>query len=103
MIHDWRSDDDRAEVTEAVAAGLGLKGSLILKRDRHTREMVLNFDDSMSVTLVFDQGFGCWSGPKDLPLRFDFDADPRNQAAKLIALDAMVQGPNEPSYIVAHR
>jgi hypothetical protein len=101
--HDWRSDDDRTEVTEAVAAGLGLKGSLTLKRDRHAREMVLTFDDSTSVTLVFDQGFGCWSGPKGIPLRFDFDADSQDQAAKLIALNAMVHGPEDPSYIVAHR
>lgn len=103
VSHDWRSDDDRAEVTEAVAAGLGLRGSLTLKRDRHAREMVLTFDNSRSVTLVFDQGFGCWSGPKGIPLRFDFDADPKNQAAKLIALNAVVQGPGDPSYIVAHR
>lgn len=103
VSHDWRSDDDRAEVTEAVAARLGLKGSLILKRDRHAREMVLTFDDSTSATLVFDQGFGCWSGPKGIPLRFDFDADPQDQATKLIALNAVVQGPSDPSYIVAHR
>jgi ATP-dependent helicase YprA (DUF1998 family) len=103
VSHDWRSDDDRAEVTEDVAAGLGLKGSLTLKRDRHAREMVLTFDDSTSVTLVFDQGFGCWSGPKGILLRFDFDADSQDQAAKLIALNAMVHGPDDPSYIVAHR
>jgi hypothetical protein len=103
VSHDWRSDDDRAEVTEAVAAGLGLRGLLTLKRDRHAREMVLTFDDSTSVTLVFDQGFGCWSGPKGIPLRFDFDAAPQNQAAKLMALNAAVQGPSDPSYIVAHR
>lgn len=103
VSHDWRSDGDRAKVTEAVAAGLGLKGSLILKRDRHAREMVLTFDDSTSVTLVFDQGFGCWSGPKGIPLRFDFGAGPQNQAAKLLALNAVIQGPGDPSYIVAHR
>lgn len=103
VSHDWRSDDDRAEATEALAAKLGLKGSLTLKRDRHAREMVLTFDDSTSVTLVFDQGFGSWSGPKGVPLRFDFDADAQDQAGKLLALNAMVQGPDDPSYIVAHR
>jgi len=103
VSHDWRSDDDRVEVTEVVAGKLGLKGSLILKRDRHAREMVLTFDDSTSVTLVFDQGFGCWSGPKGIPLRFNFDADPQDQATKLIALNAMVHGPDDPSYIVVHR
>jgi hypothetical protein len=103
LSHDWRSDDDRAEATEALAAKLGLKGSLTLKRDRHAREMVLTFDDSTSVTLVFDQGFGSWSGPKGVPLRFDFDADAQDQAGKLLALNAMVQGPDDPSYIVAHR
>ena len=103
VSHDWRSDDDRAEVTKAVAARLGLKGSLTLKRERHAREMVLTFDDSTSVTLVFDQGFGCWSGPKGIPLRFDFNAHSQDQAAKLIALNAMLQGPVDPSYIVAHR
>jgi hypothetical protein len=65
--------------------------------------MVLTFDDSTSVTLVLDQGFGCWSGPKGIPLRFDFDADPQDQAAKLMALNAVVQGPSDPSYIVAYR
>jgi hypothetical protein len=103
VSHDWRSDDDRTEATEAIAARLGLKGSLTLKRDRHARVMVLTFDDSASVTLVFDQGFGSWSGPKGIPLRFDFDADAQDQAAKLMALNAMVQGPDDPSYIVAHR
>lgn len=103
VSHDWRSDDDRAEATEALAARLSLKGSLTLKRDRHAREMVLTFDDSTSVTLVFDQGFGSWSGPKGVPLRFDFDADAQDQAGKLLALNAMVQGPDDPSYIVAHR
>lgn len=103
VSHDWRSDDDRAEVTEAVAGKLGLKGSLTLKRDRHAREMVLTFDDLSSVTLVFDQGFGCWSGPKGIPLRFDFNANPQDQAMRLMALNALVQGPSDPSYIVAHR
>jgi hypothetical protein len=103
VSHDWRSDDDRAKATEAIAAKLGLKGTLTLKRDRHAREMVLTFDDSTSVTLVFDQGFGSWSGPKGVPLRFDFDANTQDQAAKLMALNAMVQGPDDPSYIVAHR
>ncbi|MBX9745672.1 MAG: hypothetical protein K2X34_02140 [Hyphomonadaceae bacterium] len=65
--------------------------------------MVLTFKNSTSVTLVFDQGFGCWSGPKGIPLRFDFDADSQDQAAKLIALNAMVHGPDDPSHIVAHR
>jgi DEAD/DEAH box helicase domain-containing protein len=101
--HDWRSDDDRTEATEAMAAKLGMKGALTLKRDRHAREMILTFDDSSSVTLVFDQGFGSWSGPKGIPLRFDFDAHAQDQASKLMALNAMVQGPDDPSYIVAHR
>lgn len=103
VSHDWRSDGDRAEVTEAVAARLNLKGSLTLRRDRHAREMVLTFDDSTSVTLVFDQGFGCWVGPKGIPLRFDFDAAPLDQAAKLVSLNAVVRGPSDPSYIVAYR
>ncbi|GEM_PF-3561916 len=64
VSRDWRSDDDRAEVTEAVAAKLGLKGSLTLKRDRHAREVVLTFADSAPVTLVFDQGFGSWPGTR---------------------------------------
>jgi hypothetical protein len=103
VSHDWRSDDDRVEVMEAVAAKLGLKGSLTLRRERHAREMFLTFDDSTSVTLVLDQGFGCWSGPNGIPLRFDFNADPPSQASKLIALNAMVHGPDDPSYIVVHR
>jgi DEAD/DEAH box helicase domain-containing protein len=103
VSHDWRSDDDRTEATEAMAAKLGLKGALTLKRDRHAREMILRFDDSSSVTLVFDQGFGSWSGPKGIPLRFDFDANAQDQASKLMALNAIVQGPDDPSYIVAHR
>jgi hypothetical protein len=101
--HDWRSDDDRAKATEAVAARLGLNGSLTLRRDRHAREMILTFDDSTSVTLVFDQGFGSWSGPKNIPLRFDFDADAHDQATKLMKLNTLIHGPDEPSYIVAHR
>jgi hypothetical protein len=103
VSHDWRSDDDRAEVTEVLAAGLGLRGVLTLKRDRHARAMILTFDDSMPVTLVFDQGFGSWSGPKGIPLRFNFDADAQDQAAQLMVLNAMVEGPDDPSYIVAHR
>lgn len=103
VSHDWRSDDDRTKVIEAIVGELGMQGSVTLKRDRHAREMVLLFDDSTSVTLVFDQGFGCWSGPKGVPLRFDFDADPQNQATKLMAFNAMIHGPDHPSYIVAHR
>lgn len=103
VSHDWRSDDDRIEASKATAARLGLQGSLTLKRARHAREMVLTFDDLTSVTLVFDQGFGSWSGQKGIPLRFDFDANAQDQAAKLMALSATVQGPHDPSYIVAHR
>jgi hypothetical protein len=101
--HDWRSDDDRTKATEAVAARLGLKGSLTLRRDRHAREMVLTFDDSTSATLVLDQGFGSWTGPKGIPLRFDFDADAHDQAIKLMELNTLIHGPDDPSYIVAHR
>jgi hypothetical protein len=101
--HDWRSDDDRSDVTKAIATKLGLEGALTLKRDRHAREMVLTFDDTTSVTLVFDQGFGCWSAPRGIPLRYDFDARPEEQAAKLMALNAIVHGPDDPSYIVVHR
>lgn len=101
--HDWRSDNDRTAVTEAVADKLDLQGALALRRDKHAREMVLKFDDFTSVTLVFDQGFGCWSGGRDTLLRFDFDADTKDQAEKLMAINAIVQGPNDASYIVAHR
>lgn len=101
--HDWRSDNDRTAVTEAVADKLDLKGALALRRDKHAREMVLKFDDFTSVTLIFDQGFGCWSGGRDTLLRFDFDADTKDQAEKLMAINAIVQGPNDASYIVAHR
>ncbi|MBX9745673.1 MAG: hypothetical protein K2X34_02145 [Hyphomonadaceae bacterium] len=31
VSNDWRSDDDRAAVAEAIASKLGLKGSLTLK------------------------------------------------------------------------
>lgn len=103
VSHDWRSDNDRKEAAELIAAKLGLKGDFTLKRDRHAREMVLTFDDSTSVTLVFDQGFGSWSGPNNIPLRFDFDANAQDQASKLMALNAIVRGPDSPSYIVAHR
>lgn len=101
--HDWRSDDDRAETAEAVLARVGLTGSMTLKRDRHAREMVLSFDDSTAVTIVFDQGFGCWTGPRGIPLRFDFGLSAQEQALKLMALNAMIEGPDSPSYIVVHR
>ncbi len=100
--HDWRSDHHRIEVTKALMTRLGLKGAMTLRKDRHAREMILTFDDSASVTLIFDQGFGCWSTPRAVPLRFDFNADPVDQAAKLIALNPMLTGPSGPSYIVAH-
>lgn len=103
VTHDWRSDSDRAETIKAVAAKLGLEGTLALRRDRHAREMILTFDDATSVTLVFDQGFGCWSGPKGVPLRFDFEARVQDQTAKLMTLNALVEGPLDPSYIVVHR
>lgn len=101
--HDWQSDNDRIMATEAIAAKLGLKGSLTLRRDRHAREMILTFDDFKSVTLVFDQGFGSWSGPKGIPLRFDFGVKAQEQATKLMELKAMIQGPDDLSYIVVHK
>lgn len=101
--HDWRSDADRTEVTKLITAKLGLRGALTLRRDRHARVMILTFDDKTSVTLVFDQGFGSWSNPKSTILRFDFNLNPQDQATKLMALNTVVQGPNDPSYIVVHR
>ncbi|PWR17912.1 DEAD/DEAH box helicase [Zavarzinia aquatilis] len=102
-VHDWRSDDDRVKTTEAVLGRFGMNGSMVLRRDRHAREMVLSFDDSTAVTIVFDQGFGCWAGPRGIPLRFDFGASAQDQAQKLAALNAMIEGPDSPSYIVVHR
>jgi DEAD/DEAH box helicase domain-containing protein len=65
--------------------------------------MVLSFDDSTAVTIVFDQGFGCWAGPRGIPLRFDFGLSVQEQAQKLAALNVMIEGPDSPSYIVVHR
>lgn len=101
--HDWRSDHDRTEVTNAAAAKLGMNSSLNLKRDKHAREMILTFDDSTTVTLVFDQGFGCWSVPKGKPERFDFDKNAKDQTTRLMVFNTQVKGPNDPSYIVAYR
>lgn len=101
--HDWRSDSERAATIEALLGKFGLDASLILKRDRHARQVYLSFNDATSISLVFDQGFGGWSTRKDIPVRFDFGVPPEKQAERLRTLNATVQGPSDPSYIVVHR
>jgi DEAD/DEAH box helicase domain-containing protein len=100
--HDWRSDDDRGRVTEEMAARLGLDATVELKRDRHARQLDLVFDDGSISTLLLDQGFGSWSAPTGIAIRFDFNALPEEQAIKLQKLNLMLEGPRSPSYIVAH-
>lgn len=100
--HDWRSDDHRAGVTEEIAARLGLDATVELKRDRHARQLNLVFDDGSISTLLLDQGFGSWSAPAGIAVRFDFSASREEQATKLQKLNLILEGPRDPSYIVAH-
>jgi hypothetical protein len=102
VFHDWRADADRAAVVKSLAAQMGLDATLELRKDRHAREMKLAFADGSGVCLVFDQGFGSWRGPKDIKLRFDFAAPPETQSAHLQSLNALIEGPADPAYVVAH-
>ena len=102
-FHDWRSDEIRMQVVEKITSKIGFHTSLTLRREKHAREMVLAFDDASSLTLVFDQGFGSWVAPKGVRLRFNFDEDSQKQAMELVSFNAVVNGPDFPSYIVVYR
>lgn len=99
-VHDWQDDEIRAQVTSAFATRLDLKPTVIMRQDRHARQIDLHYDDGAVITLLLDQGFGCWRPPKGIRLPFDFAASVPKQAGALAGLNCMIAGPSEPSYIV---
>jgi DEAD/DEAH box helicase domain-containing protein len=103
ITHDWRDDKVREAVVHALGDRLGLDLRLSLRRDQHARQIELLFNTGMRAVLVFDQGFGSWSLPSGISVRFDFNGDPVDQAIKLLNANVLLHGPTQPSYIVAHR
>ncbi|MFC7537173.1 DEAD/DEAH box helicase [Sphingomonas sp. GCM10030256] len=100
-VHDWQDDRVRIAVAAALGEMCGVDASLALRRDRHAREMELSFAGGGTVTLVLDQGFGCWRGPQGISLPFDFGRSPEEQASRLRSLNPLLIGPEEASYVVA--
>lgn len=102
-VHDWQDDAVRVAVAAVLGEMSGVDVSFELRRDRHAREMELSFAGGDTVTLVLDQGFGCWRGPHGISLPFDFARASEEQASRLRRLKPLLAGPEEASYVVAFR
>lgn len=99
--HDWDNQGHRAAVMHHAAASLGIRLMAEYRRRQelaHDRSVTIRWMDG-TVRIQLDQGFGCWSVRGQA--RFDFGADPVEQAIALTSIDVEVRNRSEhPSLIL---
>lgn len=91
FIHNWRDDEERCDVIEAIIPGIDI--DLRQRREcPHQRFFRLEYSDGKVIEITLDQGFGAWTLVLK-SLRFDGQALPNRQAAMLKAaqLDISMQ------------
>lgn len=91
IAHDWRDANEQKAVIELLGSREGMRVSVKHSEVPHGRFLALNYSDGSSATVVFDQGFGAWVPPRNIPVRYDFAADVREQAKRLASTNVIVQ------------
>jgi DEAD/DEAH box helicase domain-containing protein len=100
--HDWREAVDQKSVIEQFGTQKDVRVVLLQGEVPHGRYLTINFKDGSRATIVLDQGFGAWAPPRNVPVRYDFEADIAAQVRRLATINAVVQrrGPGK-TYLVA--
>lgn len=96
LQNNWKSEDDRADVIEALAGRLRFECSYQDSHAPHGRKMAIQYEDGSEALILFDQGFGYWRATSND--RHDFRARPAQQASALLEAGAFVAGMGE-SYV----
>ncbi|NTE66778.1 DEAD/DEAH box helicase [Agrobacterium tumefaciens] len=105
LHEDWRNSLDAQAVLAEYALQKGVALVVRFERVPHGRYMNLKFEDGVSATVVFDQGFGAWrvTSTGNLSLH-DFRSSPKRQADALERSSASVgKGGFGPTYLIATR
>jgi hypothetical protein len=89
--HDWREAVDQKSVIEQFGKQRNVRVSVLQGDVPHGRYLTINFKDGRRATIVLDQGFGAWAPPRNVPVRYDFEADIAAQVKRLVTINAMVQ------------
>lgn len=89
--HDWREAVDQKLVIEQFGKQKDVRVSVLQGDVPHGRYLTINFKDGRRATIVLDQGFGAWAPPRNVPVRYDFEADVAAQVKRLATINAVVQ------------
>jgi hypothetical protein len=100
LQNNWKSEDDRADVIEALAGRLRFECHYQDSHAPHGRKMAIQYEDGSEALILFDQGFGYWRATSND--RHDFRARPAQQASALLDAGAFVAGMGE-SYVAVTR
>ena len=100
LHHDWRDEDVRADVAEALADALSLDLTLNTGLQAHGRKLTLRWADGTASAILLDQGFGWWrtAGRAE----HDFRPGANSQVRALMQASAMIQGEGD-SYLALVR
>ncbi|MDX0847213.1 DEAD/DEAH box helicase [Sinorhizobium medicae] len=103
VFDDWRDGPEAEQSIRAYAQEKGLTLAVQFAQIPHGRYMDVTFEGGVTVTLVFDQGFGAWRAGGG-NIRHDFGAPLARQANALARLSIPVaRSGYGPTYIVASR
>jgi len=89
--HDWRRAADQKAVVELLGERRGVSVSLHQKDVPHGRYLDVNFADGSAATIVLDQGFGAWTPPRHVPVRYDFGANAAAQVRRLATVNVVLE------------
>lgn len=105
LYEDWRDSNDARGVFAEYAAQKGITLTVRFEQVPHGRYMRLKFEDGISATVVFDQGFGAWRVTSSGTVsQHDFRSSPKRQADALARSSASVgKGGFGPTYLIATR
>jgi hypothetical protein len=89
--HDWRNAVDQKTVIEQFGKQRDVRVSVLQRDVPHGRYLTMNFRDGRHATIVLDQGFGAWAPPRNVSVRYDFEADIGAQVKRLANINAVLQ------------
>lgn len=97
VFHDWEDIRVRDKVLSACLGYIADDVKIDrMKRAPHGRFLEIETDDDRVFKVVLDQGVGAW---RSAPQRFDFTATAERQAVKLHAINFLVMGPADGTYL----